>query len=230
MIRHRRIKCFGVGESDLEQMLPDLIRRGREPLVGITVHDATITLRITATAPTEAECFAQMEPTIATIRECLGTLIFGEEDDELEHAVLRLLAQRGQTLSTVEWGLDGLLAHWLASADNRSGSFLGSTTLGESAHIQRRIALASPGVEDEGSHLAKRFAEIERESFKSDFSLSVYISPEKNPEGEPRRVYIGLAGPNGVTLSSTPYIGHPSILKPRAAKYALNFLRLTLLG
>ena len=28
VIRHRRIKCFGVGESDLEARLPDLIRRG----------------------------------------------------------------------------------------------------------------------------------------------------------------------------------------------------------
>jgi len=47
IICHRRIKCFGVGESDLEAMLPDMIRRQREPLVGITVHGATITLRIT---------------------------------------------------------------------------------------------------------------------------------------------------------------------------------------
>jgi len=29
VIRHKLIKCFGVGESDLEAMLPDLIRRGR---------------------------------------------------------------------------------------------------------------------------------------------------------------------------------------------------------
>ena len=43
VIRHRRIKCFGVGESDLEQMLPDLIQRGRQPSVGITVSQATIT-------------------------------------------------------------------------------------------------------------------------------------------------------------------------------------------
>ena len=52
VIRHRRIKCFGAGESQLEQMLPDLIRRGREPSVGITVHEATITLRITAAGRT----------------------------------------------------------------------------------------------------------------------------------------------------------------------------------
>ena len=52
VIRHKQIKCFGVGESDLEQMLPDMIRRGRDPLVGITVHGATITLRITASGDT----------------------------------------------------------------------------------------------------------------------------------------------------------------------------------
>ncbi len=38
VICHHRIKCFGVGESDLEAMLPDMIRRQREPLVGITVQ------------------------------------------------------------------------------------------------------------------------------------------------------------------------------------------------
>ena len=91
MIRHRRIKCFGVGESDLEAMLPDMIRRKREPLVGITVSGATITLRITASGPNDAACQRAMEPTIAQIREMLGVLVFGEEDDELEHAVVRLL-------------------------------------------------------------------------------------------------------------------------------------------
>src|SRR5436190_2019355 len=80
IIRHRRIKCFGVGESDLEQMLPDLIRRGRTPSVGITVHEATITLRITVEGADDAECRAAMEPTARTIYDCLGNLVFGEED------------------------------------------------------------------------------------------------------------------------------------------------------
>ena len=50
-IVHRRIKCFGIGESACEELIPDLIARGRHPQVGITVHRATITLRITATGP-----------------------------------------------------------------------------------------------------------------------------------------------------------------------------------
>jgi nicotinamide-nucleotide amidase len=158
-----------------------------------------------------------MEPTIATIRQCLGTLIFGEEDDELEHAVLRLLDTRGQTLSTVEWGLDGLLAHWLATADNNSENYLGSWTLGVTA--------------EPGPTVAEQLATTGREKFKADFTLSACLGPVPNAgDDQPRQVFFGLAGPDGVTSTSTPYIGHSSILKPRAAKYALNFLRLTLLG
>ena len=75
-------------------MLPDMIRRGREPRVGITVSDATITLRITASGPDEAACRKSIAPTEAQIRELLGVLVFGEEEDELQHAVVRLLNER----------------------------------------------------------------------------------------------------------------------------------------
>ena len=81
LIRRRQIKCFGAGESQIEEMLPDLIRRGRKPTVGITASKTSIILRIAAEGDTEEACYAAMEPTIATIRECLGTLVFGEDDE-----------------------------------------------------------------------------------------------------------------------------------------------------
>ncbi len=112
-IHHKRIKCFGVGESDLEAMLPDLIRRGRDPKVGITVSGATITLRISAAGANQAESFAKMRETEATIHECLGDLVFGYEDDELQHAVVRLLQLQSASLATIEFGTGGLVAHWL---------------------------------------------------------------------------------------------------------------------
>ena len=43
-----------------------------------------------------------MQPTVDTIRQCLGTLVFGEEDDQLQDAVVRLLRQQGKMLATAE--------------------------------------------------------------------------------------------------------------------------------
>jgi nicotinamide-nucleotide amidase len=129
VIVHHCIKCFGVGESDLEAMLPDLIRRGRTPSVGITVSRATITLRITAVGSSPEDCRSQMEPTIKTIHACLGELIFGSGDDELQDAVTRLLASRNETLSLVEWGTGGLIAHWLAECANGTEIFRGGWIL-----------------------------------------------------------------------------------------------------
>ena len=93
VIRRRKINCFGAGESQIKAMLPNLIRRGRVPTVSITASKTTISLRITAEAATEEQCDALIEPTAATIRQCLGRLVFGEGDEELQHAVLKLLQE-----------------------------------------------------------------------------------------------------------------------------------------
>ena len=118
---HRRIKCFGAGESAVEEMLPDLIRRGRDPLVGITAHEATITLRILARGSDEAECLAKIAPTERTIRECLGPHVYGIEDDEVEDAAVRALAGAGQTLGTIEIGTEGKIDARKNSVSSRAG-------------------------------------------------------------------------------------------------------------
>ncbi|MCI0436841.1 MAG: molybdopterin-binding protein, partial [Gemmatimonadetes bacterium] len=66
-IRRLRINCFGVGESQAEEILGDLTARGRDPDVGITAHEATITLRITAQGTTVDECQAKIEQARLTI-------------------------------------------------------------------------------------------------------------------------------------------------------------------
>ena len=42
LIGHKTLHCFGAGESDVESMLPDLIRRGRDPVVGITAAQGAV--------------------------------------------------------------------------------------------------------------------------------------------------------------------------------------------
>jgi nicotinamide-nucleotide amidase len=208
VIVHHRVKCFGVGESALEQMLPDLIRRGREPSVGITVHEATITLRISSRADSVEAALAAMQPTRDVIQQCLGTLIFGEQDDELQHAVGRLLRQRQWTIATSESDTTGLVAQWLHGLPEIADLVRGS--------VVRRGDTRPP--------LA--IADELRQQFQADVGLVVGSVPAV----EGGEVVHAVVTPGHRRERVTNWGGHSAIVRPLAAKQALNLLRLTLLG
>jgi len=232
IIRHRRIKCFGAGESQIEAMLPDLIRRGREPTVGITASQTTITLRVTAEGASEEACHAAMEPTVATIRRCLGRLVFGEEDDELQHAVVRLLRRQGKTLATAEWGTGGLVAQWLGGAAEAETCYRGGVVATDGTALANLLGLkpdSLAGCSPTSGQVAEAMARGCRQRLAADYGLSIADFPEFDPEAaEPKQVSFGLATPQGVQFKEFPLAGHPATLKVFCAKRALNMVRLLL--
>ena len=206
VIRHEVVKCFGIGESDLEQRLPNMIRRGRIPAVGITVHRATITLRITAIGNSEDDCQRLIQPTRDTIEECLGDLVFGREADELQDAVVRLLHEQGRTLWVVEGGTGGLVCDWLSLADPTGSAFLGG-------EVDRRI----------GSDEASLTARAARASGCADVVLVVGEFPDA-----PGTFWVVTHDGVDTSAHQRPYAGHPDILRERSAKLALDDVRLRL--
>ncbi|NLS92681.1 MAG: CinA family nicotinamide mononucleotide deamidase-related protein [Planctomycetaceae bacterium] len=233
VVRHRKIKCFGAGESRIEEMLPDMIRRGREPRVGINASKTTIILRITAEGATEEECYAAMEPTVATIRECLGDLVFGEGDDELQHAVCRLLKERGKTLATAEWGTGGMIADWLNEVPDASDVFVGGLLVSCERAVQRTLGVAPEIFGQHGSiseQVAAAMATSCRRQFGADYGLAVGAFPQHDPQAKsPASFHLALATADGVATKSYPYAAHPAVLKLFCAKRALNFVRLAML-
>jgi nicotinamide-nucleotide amidase len=243
-IVRRRINCFGAGESQIESMLPDLIRRGRRPTVGINASKTTIILRVAADGESEAECAAAIEPTVATIRQCLGTLVFGEEDDELQHAVVRLLRERGQTLATAEWGTGGLVSEWLGGVDGVQDVYRGGLVVTDEAGL-RRLAWAGEACQSAASDVNSNANERSsppppqlmeamaigcRQQFGADYGLAVGPFPSLVPAGgEPQPVCLALASTDGVRQKGIPFAGHPATLRIYCSKHALNFVRLALL-
>lgn len=236
VIRHRVIKCFGVGESDLEQMLPDLIRRGREPSVGITVSQATISLRIAAAGATAEECHRQMEPTVRTIYDCLGKLIFGEGDDELQDAVVRLLRQYALSLATAEWGTAGLLTQWLDGVAGADDYYFGGLVVAEQQALVKAVGVP-PEVLTAHALASKEVARAMaigcRERFSTDMGLAVGPLPHvagNAASDKPPEFALALADRHGVLAVTGRMAGHPAIVVPHAAKQALNLVRLRLIG
>jgi nicotinamide-nucleotide amidase len=229
---HRRIKCFGAGESKLEAMLPDMIRRGREPRVGITVSDTTITLRITASGPDEAACRKLIAPTESQIRELLGVLVFGEEEDELQHAVVRLLKERRETVAVAECATDGLVDHWLADADAQSSTLLGGVVLHEAASLATLLGITDIGPASPAA--AEAMARMIRERTGADYGLTVAALPKDVRYSTGQEIegtlQIALATSENVRVKGFPLTGHPAVVRTRAAKQALNMLRLAMLN
>ena len=233
VVRHRSIKCFGGGESRIEEMLPDMIRRGRQPRVGITASQATIILRITAEGATSSECDAAIEPTVATIRDCLGNLVFGEDRDELQHAVVRLLREKHQTLATAEWGTGGLIADWLGGVVQAKGLYLGGLVVRDDAALMSALDVPAELIErhtPQSAEVTAAMAQNCRRRFNSDLGLAVGPFPEVDPEASsPERLHVALAMPGDTRSKSHAFAGHPALLRLLSAKRALNLARLNLL-
>ena len=208
-IQFRRIKCFGAGESAIEAMLPDLIRRGRDPLVGITAHEATITLRIAARGRDEQACREKIAPTEAIIRESLGDLVYGTADDEIEDAALdAVLAVRG-TLATVEIATRGQLAAMLAQSSRRSGVVAG-------------VVLPPPS----DGRSAVALADWVRREFQATHGLAV--GRVGKAEDGLEEVEIALADPAGTRLIQHRLGGAGTLRLSRAAKTAADLVRKTI--
>ena len=233
-IRHRVINCFGAGESDIERMLPDLVRRGRTPTVGITASKADIMLRITAEGPSPEACGELMEPTAAIIRDCLGKLVFGEDDVELQDVVIRMLKERQQTLATVECDSGGLMAQWLSEADPDRDTYVGGSVARHSAAMAQAAGMERTQILEgavEPKTIVREMAIHCRERHATDYALALGPFPDAAEDKSTRRsVHFSLAGPAGAIAKTGRFAGHPDIRKPRAVKQALNLLRLTTMG
>ncbi len=233
VVRHRNIKCFGGGESQIEGMLGEMIRRGRKPLVGITASKATIILRITAEAANEQECDAAIEPTVATIRQSLGNLVFGEGEDELQHAVVHLLQEKKRTLAVAEWGTGGLVANWLGGVAQTERCYLGGLVVRDAAALARALDVPADLIDrhtPQSAQVADAMAQNCRHRFNADLGLAVGPFPEFDPNAShPERFHVALATQDGISSKSYAFAGHPALLRLLSAKRALNLARLSLL-
>ena len=109
VIKVRVLHCSGLGEGSIDEKIADLEMLSN-PTVGLAAHTGIVDVRITAKAKSESEANAMMDGIESQVRERLGSIVFGVDEDTLEEVVLDMVAKRGLTLTAIESGLDGLLA------------------------------------------------------------------------------------------------------------------------
>jgi nicotinamide-nucleotide amidase len=247
----RKINCFGTGESAIEERIMDLMRRPsrsqtgvweregakeREGIeVGITVSDATISLRILARAASREEAQAKIDPVEKTIRERLGSLVFGVEEEDLQDAVIELLKARRQTVATAESVTAGLVARRLGQVPGASACLLGGIVAYDTRIKTELLDVPSRLIEEHGvfsAAVVEAMAVGCRSCFRADFAISTVglAGPGGGTAEKPiGLVFAGLAWEEGVISKSYNWLGTRAEIQSRTAKLALNNLRLHLL-
>ena len=215
IIRRARINCFGIGESQTEELLGELTARGRDPEVGITAHEATITLRIVANGATEEECQQKIAAVSREARERLGDYVYGVEDEKLEDVVLKLLHERGETITTIEVATGGQMAGRFYSASER---------------LQQRDIVKGSLVLTTGLDGLAQAAQLRQQETGADYVLAIGPESTDLTQDRPTTVIdILLLGHGQTKQHSLTWNGNPAIRITRAAKTALDMLRHRLL-
>jgi competence/damage-inducible protein CinA-like protein len=139
IIKVRVLHCAGLGEGMIDEKIADLETLAN-PTVGLAAHTGVVDVRIAAKAQSENEADALIAEIEAQVRERLGAVVFGVDEDKLEEVTLDLIAKRGWTLIALESDLDGNLARKIPRVELRSG--LNPVALMESLREARSAARA----------------------------------------------------------------------------------------
>lgn len=121
----RNIRVFGLGESNMEAILHDMMEQSKNPTIAPYAKTSECFARVTAKADTPAECEKLLEPVVEKICGLLGDDVYGVDVDSLEQVVGDGLRQRGMTLAVAESCTGGLLSKRITDVPGCSDYYLG---------------------------------------------------------------------------------------------------------
>jgi nicotinamide-nucleotide amidase len=131
VIRSRTLRTWGDSESGLAERVADHLAGlddagpAAPTLAFLASGIEGIKVRITVKADDEAAADRRLDAEEAVLRALLGDLVFGLDDETMEHAVARALVARGLTLAVAESLTGGVAASRLVNVPGASAWFRG---------------------------------------------------------------------------------------------------------
>lgn len=230
----REVRVFGLPESDLNNRVQALLENG-EAEGAILVDDAVMRLRWRVLAESQEQADETLRQLIDAAKAELGDLVFAEGDISLEETTVRLLIDKGLKVACAESCTGGMIAHLLTNVDGASSTLIESAVTYHNNAKMRRLGVKQATLEAHGA-VSRETAEEMAAGIKveSGADLCVAVTGIAGPGGGSDEKPVGtvwLACAFGDQVKSwlLRVPGDRELVKWRAARAAINTLRLTAL-
>jgi len=241
VILSRSLHTFGVGESAIAQTLGDLMKRDRNPSVGTTVSQGIVTVRVNSRSDFQELAQRQLDQTEELVREKLGLLIYGLDDQTLPLVVAQMLkghpasdddrtGQQQVTIATAESCTGGLLAKYLTDLSGSSDFFLQGWVTYSNLSKTMLLGVNPRTIETHGAVSEAVVCEMAVNALdKAGSDLAVAISGVAGPLGGTLAkpvgtVCIALASKSQLPVSPTQRADDFSSPSPKAKVLARTFM------
>jgi len=232
VIQYKVLRTCGLGESAIGLQIKDLMKEGKNPIVGTLASIGDIKIRITAKAENPKEASVMIQGVEKEIRDRLGILIYGVNEETLHGIVSKKLEESNLTLSVVETLTGGIVSQKLTSTE--SYSFIQGLIL-PSPPSQRLFIDLSEKEFNLFNHDPKKLtgllAQKSRESIKTDLGLAIFgkIMEYQGKVDYRMGTHYALSTQNGIEHQEYTLGGELWMIRERASIIALDMLRKYLL-
>lgn len=231
VIGSRMLKVFGLGESEMEMKILDLIEAQSNPTIAPYVNMGEVVIRVTARSKDHEEAMQMIEPVIEKIKERLGFSLFAFDGETLEQTVAKLLIDQNISISTVESCTGGMLASKLVNVPGISKIFEnGFITYSNQSKIDV-LGVAPDTINKYGAVSKETAIEmvknlVKKTGTRAGVSITGIAGPDGGtPEKPAGSVYIGIFLDGEVESIELKLNGDRERVRHMACLNALNMLR-----
>ncbi|WP_437132622.1 competence/damage-inducible protein A [Bacillus atrophaeus] len=223
------LRFFGIGESQLEADLEDIIDAQTNPTIAPLAADGEVTLRLTAKHADESETERLLKETEAVILDRVGEFFYGYDDTSLVKELSKACKEKGMTLSSAESFTGGLFAEWLTDLSGASQLFAGGVVCYSNEMKQHTLGVKPDTLQQFGAvskECAGELASGIKRLTGSDIGIS--FTGVAGPEGQeghaPGHVFIGIFADGKEEVHEFNFAGSRTGVRKRAAKYGCHLI------
>lgn len=236
VIRSQMVKICGVGESQVEAKILDLIDKQQNPTIATYAKTGEVHIRVTAKAATEEDAKKLVKPVVKEIKNRFGDYVYSTKEEEtLEQAVVRLLKKYELTVTTAESCTGGLLAGRIINVPGASEVYNEGFITYSNKAKRKYLDVSKSTLKKYGAVSEQTAREMATGGvFATDSDACVAVTGLAGPDGGSEEkpvglVYIATYMKDKVNVQKYQFKGNRAKIREQAVVKGLDLLRRSIL-